>query len=169
MRLVLALCLCGCAAHAPVNAASGPPPPQASGLVVARLDGELSTQHCERTRFTARVVAPPARRGEPVTGRVIRCDAGYGPTPARLDLRVDAPAHARVTSAPIEPLGKSPDSQPIRNGAVGGAVVGAVLMGIPGAWLGYSVGGGGGIVKEVANQRNQARIPAGALLTLRIN
>lgn len=165
MRLSLvALVLAGCAArHTEVS--TGPTPPPSRRLLVAQLDDELSTRGCERTRFTARVVAPPEHRGEPVRGRVTRCEAGYAATPARLELAVDTP-NARVTAVPLEPLARSPDSEPQRNGAVGGTVVGAVLMGLPGAFIGYTVGKTAGIGKEVASDRQHVRIPKGALLTL---
>jgi hypothetical protein len=162
--LLISLLLAGCAArHAPIS--TGPPPPPSRHLLVAQIDDELSTKNCDHTHFTARVVAPPEHRGERVRGHVIRCDNGYGPTPARLDLAIDWPP-SHVTAAPLEPLVKSPDGKPERSGAIGGVVIGAALMGLPGAVIGYSIGKVGGSAKEVLGDRQQVRIPKGALLTL---
>jgi hypothetical protein len=162
--LIFALLLAGCAArHAPIS--TGPPPPPSRHLLVAQIDDELSTKNCDHTHFTARVVAPPESRGQRVRGRVTRCAGGYGPTPARLDLAIDSPP-SHVTAVPLEPLVKSPDGKPERSGAIGGTVIGAALMGLPGAVVGYGIGKVAGSTKEVVSDRQQVRIPKGALLTL---
>jgi hypothetical protein len=132
------------------------------------MESALSTQRCEQTRFTAHVIAPPDRRGQPIRGHLRACQSGYGSTPARLEIAIDSPRGARVTSAPTESLGKTPSGNTTRNGQIGGALVGGILMGIPGFFIGYSVGAGAGIARQVAEDIRHVQIPSGALLTLRL-
>jgi hypothetical protein len=67
--------------------------------------------------------------------------------------------------------GASPSGQSaakIGGAAVGGAILGAILGGKKGAVLGGSVGAAGGTAAVMAGDRNEATLPAGSPLTVRV-
>jgi hypothetical protein len=67
--------------------------------------------------------------------------------------------------------GESPSneaSSKIGASAVIGTILGAVVGGKKGAAIGAAAGAGGGTAAVMAGGRNEAAIPAGALLTVRL-
>ncbi len=69
------------------------------------------------------------------------------------------------------PLGEAraaPDGEPVRNGAVGGLLVGAMLFGIPGAAIGWGIAGSGGVSLAMARREVNAQLVAGTVLKIEI-
>jgi hypothetical protein len=156
--------------------------PPSHGSVVARLDQPIGTDHSKTGQaWTATTVAPiqtasgrfvPA--GARIEGHVRRLVAGHGVTPPVLELAVDElryrdharPLNARIAAEQAEDLAAPPSSEPVNRGAVGGAIVGAVFLGIPGALLGYGIGRGGGIATSLRRRELDVKLPAGSFVTI---
>jgi hypothetical protein len=80
-----------------------------------------------------------------------------------------APLAAHLVDPPVVQLPEEPAEEPVWSGSIGGAIVGAIFLGIPGAVLGYSFGSGGGLSRSLAHREIQAQIPPGAPLDLVID
>jgi hypothetical protein len=95
---------------------------------------------------------------------------------ARLGVRFTSIVLPNGTRLPIqtETVYREGDSQgasssaKIGGGALGGAIIGGILGGTKGAAIGGSVGAGAGTAAVMAGNRNQAALPAGAPVTIRI-
>jgi hypothetical protein len=115
--------------------------------------------------------------GSKVHGEVTLVDrGGRVKERARLGVRFTSIVLPNGTRLPIqtETVYREGDSQAasssakIGGGALGGAIIGGLLGGAKGAAIGGSVGAGAGTAAVMAGNRNQATLPAGAPLTIRI-
>ena len=140
----------------------------------ARLEDEVTARVTRDVRVGDRVAIPA---GSKVLGEVTLVERGARVRErARLGVRFTSIVLADGTRVPIdtEPLLREGDS--IRNenaakiggGAIGGAIIGGILGGAKGAAIGSTVGAGAGTGAVMVGGRNNATLPAGAPLTVRL-
>jgi hypothetical protein len=131
--------------------------------------------HVTRDVVTGTRVAIPA--GARVIGSVTLVERGGKiKERARLGVRFHTLVFADGTEVPIRTEavyreGESPgreSSAKIGGAAVGGAILGAILGGGKGAVLGSATGAAGGTAAVMAGGRNAATLPAGTVLTVRL-
>jgi hypothetical protein len=153
--------------------------------MVIRLDEDVGTDLSHAgERVVAYVATPLVDRaghvlvpdGARVEGRVTRSENGKGVTPPRLELVfdrlvVDGRArgiHGVVASA--DPELKSPGADPeiVGRGRYAGAMFGMIFMNLPGAVIGYSMGGAWGGTEAIAKRPASARLPKGSFITLKL-
>jgi hypothetical protein len=168
---------------APVRARGGVIP--AGAVLVARMDRAITTDHTRPgERFTARLVTPILdERGRPLlpddarlAGRVVSVSTGRGEGPARLYLAVDGlqaarcaqPIDTELWAADVAQVARAAPGRPMRGGAVGGAFLGALFLGIPGLELGAGLGAAGGVATYEASRVIDARLERGALIVVQL-
>ncbi len=167
-----------------------PPPPTFEELVVPAesvigLQNETSlssdTARVE-DRVEARVTRDVRVRGEvaiPAGARAIGTvteveQGGRFSDRAQLSVRFDTIILADGTRLPISTdaitrYGDSPNgTAKIGGGAVAGAILGAILGGAKGAAVGATAGAGAGTAAAVVGGRNEATLPAGTPITVRV-
>ncbi len=173
-------------------AAEPPPAPRFQEVTLAedsvigiRLDTDVSTSQSRvEDRVRARVsrdvtvdgrIAVPA--GSRLEGTVMLVDeGGKFRTPARIGIRFETLILADGTRVPIhtDPIFRQAESptgeatSKLGASAVVGAILGAVIGGKRGAAIGGIAGAAGGTAAVMATSHNEAGIPAGTALTLRL-
>jgi hypothetical protein len=176
----------------PVRLPEPPPEPRFVELVVPvasviglQVETSLTTErarvedrveaHVTRDVVAGTRVAIPA--GARVIGSVTLVERGGKiKERARLGIRFHMLVFADGTEVPIRTEavyreGESPgreSSAKIGGAAVGGAILGAILGGGKGAALGGATGAAGGTAAVMAGGRNAATLPAGTVLTVRL-
>jgi type IV secretory pathway VirB10-like protein len=174
-------------------APAAPPAPQfeevivpASSVIGLQLESTLSSERARlEDRVDARVtrdvlaagrVAIPA--GSRVLGSVTLVErGGKVKERARLGVRFHTLVMADGTEVPLQTEaiyrdGESPagdSAKKIGVGAVGGAILGGILGGKKGAAIGGATGAAGGSAVVMAGDRNAATLPAGTIVTVRLN
>ena len=183
----------------PVAEPSAPEPPPAppkpqfvevvvpiSSVVGLRVDTSLSSETARvEDRVEARVtrdvtadgrVAIPA--GTRAIGDVVLVDrGGKMKDKARLGVRFHTLVLANGNHVPLRTdaiyrEGSSPGAESARKiggAAAGGAILGAIIGGAKGAAIGAAAGGAGGSAVVMAGDRNAATLPAGTVLSVRLN
>jgi hypothetical protein len=156
-----------------------------AAVIGIRLDTSISSETARvEDRVTARVtrdvtvdnrtVIPAGAR---LTGTVTLVERGGKMRDrARIGVRFDTLTLSDRERVPIQTEtifrdGESPSneaSSKIGASAVIGTILGAVVGGKKGAAIGAAAGAGGGTAAVMAGGRNEAAIPAGALLTVRL-
>jgi hypothetical protein len=140
----------------------------------ARVEDRVEA-HVTRDVVAGSRVAIPA--GARVIGSVTLVERGGKiKERARLGVRFHTLVFADGTEVPIRTEGvyregESPgreSSAKIGGAAVGGAILGAILGGGKGAVLGSATGAAGGTAAVMAGGRNAATLPAGTVLTVRL-
>lgn len=140
----------------------------------ARVEDEVLAHVVRDVRVGDRVAVPA---GSKVHGEVTLVErGGKVKERARLGVRFHSIVLPNGTRLPIrtEPIIREGDSQAgsstakIGGGAIGGAIIGGILGGAKGAAIGSSVGAGAGTAAVMTGGRNQATLPAGSPLTIRI-
>jgi hypothetical protein len=170
-----------------------PPKPQfvevvvpISSVVGLRVDTSLSSETSRvEDRVEARVtrdvmadgrVAIPA--GTRALGDVVLVDrGGKMKDKARLGVRFHTLVLANGNHVPLRTdaiyrEGSSPGAESARKiggAAAGGAILGAIIGGAKGAAIGAAAGGAGGSAVVMAGDRNAATLPAGTVLSVRLN
>lgn len=170
-----------------------PPKPQfvevvvpMSSVVGLRVDTSLSSETSRvEDRVEARVtrdvmadgrVAIPA--GTRALGDVVLVDrGGKMKDKARLGVRFHTLVLANGNHVPLRTdaiyrEGSSPGAESARKiggAAAGGAILGAIIGGAKGAAIGAAAGGAGGSAVVMAGDRNAATLPAGTVLSVRLN
>jgi hypothetical protein len=184
---------------APVAEPTAPEPPPAppkpqfvevvvpiSSVVGLRVDTSLSSETSRvEDRVEARVtrdvmadgrVAIPA--GTRALGDVVLVDrGGKMKDKARLGVRFHTLVLANGNHVPLRTdaiyrEGSSPGAESARKiggAAAGGAILGAIIGGAKGAAIGAAAGGAGGSAVVMAGDRNAATLPAGTVLSVRLN
>jgi hypothetical protein len=154
-------------------------------VIGIRLDTSVSSETARvEDRVTARVTRDVNIDGQTVipagaelTGTVTLVDRGGKMRDrARIGVRFDTLTLASREHLPIQTEtifrdGESPSneaSSKIGASAVIGTILGAVIGGKKGAAIGAAAGAGGGTAAVMAGDRNEAAIPAGAPLTVRL-
>jgi hypothetical protein len=167
-----------------------PPPPTFEELVVPaesviglQNETSLSSESAQvEDRVEARVtrdvrvhgqVAIPA--GARAIGTVTEVDqGGRFRDRAQLSIRFDTIILSDGTRLPVSTdvitrYGDSPNgSAKVGGGAVAGAILGAILGGAKGAAVGATAGAGAGTAAAIVGGRNEATLPAGTPITVRI-
>jgi hypothetical protein len=153
--------------------------------LVVRLEGAVGTDLSQAgDRVVAYVATPLVDRagrtlvpnGARVVGRVTHSVNGKGVTPPRLELVFERLVmngrpwriHGVVASQDVELKSPGADPDIVGRGRFGGALVGMIFFNLPGAVVGYSIGGAGAGVKAIADRPASARLPAGSFLTLKL-
>jgi hypothetical protein len=156
-----------------------------ASVIGIRLDTSVSSETARvEDRVTARVTRDVTIDGETVipagaqlAGTVTLVERGGKLRDrARIGVRFDTLTLASHERLPIQTEtifrdGESPSneaSSKIGASAVVGTILGAVIGGKKGAAIGAAAGAGGGTAAVMAGGRNEAAIPAGALLTVRL-
>jgi hypothetical protein len=157
----------------------------AASVIGIRLDTSVSSETARvEDRVTARVTRDVSIDGQMVfpagaelTGTVTLVERGGKMRDrARIGVRSDTLTLASREHLPIQTEtifrdGESPSneaSSKIGASAVIGTILGAVIGGKKGAAIGAAAGAGGGTAAVMAGDRNEAAIPAGAPLTVRL-
>jgi hypothetical protein len=157
-----------------------------SSVVGLRVDTSVSSETARvEDRIEARVtrdvmadgrVAIPA--GTRALGDVILVERGGKlKDKARLGVRFHTLVLANGNQVPfrtdaIYREGASPGNESARKiggAAVGGAILGAIIGGAKGAAIGGATGAAGGSAVVMAGDRNAATLPAGTVVTVRLN
>lgn len=168
---------------------SGQPPEHPEATVgrdlVVRLDAPVGTDLSRPgDRVRAHVAAPLVGRGgrilipdgAPVEGHVTHAENGHGVTPPRLEVVFDRiivdgrilAINGVVASADLELKSAGADPEIAGRGRYSGAVIGLIFLGLPGAVIGYTVGGVGGGIKAIGDRAASLRLQSGSFLTLRL-
>jgi hypothetical protein len=154
-------------------------------VLLARLEQDLGTDvSTPGDRYSARVVSRVidergrtlVPEGAALGGRVVDAEVGKGGRAARLELTVDRieldRASARVATRVFVPhqekVSPGIKEEPIRRGAISGAVIGVILLGLPGGVLGYMVGTSGGAAVSLKQARVDLHLPAGTVLAVEL-
>jgi hypothetical protein len=156
----------------------------AGTALVARLDRALATDTARAGQaFSATlvdpIVDPDGRqlvpRGARVSGRVDEARRGDEDAPPGLSLRAERlrvgartlRIDGRVTWAqsPDEP---PPPGEPLRNYTASGFVLGAILMGVPGALVGGTTGLAGGTRRRAREMPTDLRLPVGSPIVVEL-
>lgn len=141
----------------------------------ARVEDRVTARVARDVR-TAGAVAIPA--GSKVQGSVVVVErGGKFKERARLGIRFHTLVLADGLTVPIHTEtvyreGDSPTGQSaakISGGAIGGAIIGAILGGGRGAIIGGATGAGAGTAAVAAGDGSEARLPAGASVTVRLS
>lgn len=157
----------------------------AASVIGIRLDTSISSETARvEDRVSARVTRDVTIDGQTVipsgaelTGTVTLVDRGGKMRDrARIGVRFDTLVLASRERLPIQTEtifrdGESPSneaSSKIGASAVIGTILGAVIGGKKGAAIGVAAGAGGGTAAVMAGDRNEAAIPAGTPLTVRL-
>ncbi|HVW04487.1 MAG TPA: hypothetical protein VHB78_05730 [Vicinamibacterales bacterium] len=157
----------------------------AASVIGIRLDTSISSETARvEDHVTARVTRDVTIDGQTVipsgaelTGTVTLVDRGGKMRDrARIGVRFDTLVLASRERLPIQTEtifrdGESPSneaSSKIGASAVIGTILGAVIGGKKGAAIGAAAGAGGGTAAVMAGDRNEAAIPAGTPLTVRL-
>jgi type IV secretory pathway VirB10-like protein len=158
----------------------------ASSVVALRVETPVTSEMARiEDRVEARVtrdviadgrVAIPA--GARAIGDVVEVDrGGKMKGKARLGVRFHTLVFAdgsqlSLRTDPILREGSSPGNESARKiggAAIGGAVLGAIMGGAKGAAIGGATGAAGGSAVVMAGDRNHATLPAGTVVTVRLN
>jgi hypothetical protein len=140
----------------------------------ARVEDTVEAHVVRDVRVGDRVAIPAGSR---VNGEVTLVErGGRVKERARLGVRFTSVALPDGTRLAIqtEPIYREGDSQAassstkIGGGAIGGAIIGGILGGAKGAAIGGSVGAGAGTAAVMAGGRNQATLPSGSPVTVRV-
>jgi hypothetical protein len=140
----------------------------------ARVEDTVEAHVVRDVRVGDRVAIPAGSR---VSGEVTLVErGGRVKERARLGVRFTSVALPDGTRLAIqtEPIYREGDSQAassstkIGGGAIGGAIIGGILGGAKGAAIGGSVGAGAGTAAVMAGGRNQATLPSGSPVTVRV-
>jgi hypothetical protein len=140
----------------------------------ARVEDPVEARVVRDVRVGDRSAIPA---GSKVHGEVTLVDRGGRiKERARLGVRFTSIVLPNGTRLPIQTdtVYREGDSQgasssaKIGGGALGGAIIGGILGGSKGAAIGGSVGAGAGTAAVMAGSRNQATLPAGAPITVRV-
>jgi hypothetical protein len=140
----------------------------------ARVEDAVDAHVVRDVRVGDRVAIPAGSR---VHGEVTLVErGGRVKERARLGVRftsVTLPDGTRldIQTDPIYREGESQvasSSTKIGGGAIGGAILGGILGGAKGAAIGGSVGAGAGTAAVMASGRNQATLPSGSPVTVRV-
>jgi type IV secretory pathway VirB10-like protein len=179
----------------PAKPADPPAPPErqfeevvlaASTVIGLRVETPLTS---ERTRLEDRVEARVTRdvsadghlaipAGARVIGAVTLVErGGKMKERARLGVRFHTVVLADGREVPLKTdailrEGESPSAESARKiggAAVGGAILGAIIGGGKGAAIGSAAGAAGGSAAVMAGDRNAATLPAGTIVTVRLN
>ncbi len=140
----------------------------------ARLEDEVVARVTRDVKVGDRVAIPAGARAQGSVTLVER--GGRVRERARLGVRFTSIVLADGTRVPIHTEavlreGDSPGRESaakIGGGAIGGAIIGGILGGAKGAAIGSTVGAGAGTGAVMAGGRNQATLPAGTPLTVRL-
>ena len=140
----------------------------------ARVEDPVEAHVVRDVRVGDRVAIPAGSR---VNGEVTLVErGGRVKERARLGVRftsIALPDGSRL-AIQTEPIYREGDSQAassstkIGGGAIGGAILGGLLGGAKGAAIGGSVGAGAGTAAVMAGGRNQATLPSGSPVTVRV-
>ena len=140
----------------------------------ARVEDTVEAHVVRDVRVGDRVAIPAGSR---VNGEVTLVErGGRVKERARLGVRFTSVALPDGTRLAIqtEAIYREGDSQAassstkIGGGAIGGAIIGGILGGAKGAAIGGSVGAGAGTAAVMAGGRNQATLPSGSPVTVRV-
>lgn len=140
----------------------------------ARVEDPVEAHVVRDVRIGDRVAIPAGSR---VQGEVTLVErGGRVKERARLGVRFTSVALPDGTRLAIqtEPIYREGESQAasssakIGGGAIGGAILGGILGGARGAAIGGSVGAGAGTAAVMAGGRNQATLPSGSPVTVRV-
>jgi hypothetical protein len=140
----------------------------------ARIEDPVEAHVVRDVRVGDRVAIPA---GSSVHGEVALVERGGRlKERARLGVRFTSIVLPNGTRLPIqtETVLREGDSQAassstkIGGGAIGGAIIGGILGGGKGAAIGGSIGAGAGSAAVMAGGRNEATLPSGAPVTVRI-
>ena len=140
----------------------------------ARLEDEVVAKVTRDVKVGDRVAIPSGARAQGEVTLVER--GGRLKDRARLGVRFTSIVLADGTRIPIHTEtvmreGDSPGRESaakIGGGAIGGAIIGGILGGAKGAAIGSTVGAGAGTGAVMVGGRNNATLPAGAPLTVRL-
>ena len=140
----------------------------------ARLEDEVVARVTRDVKVGDRVAIPAGARAQGEVTLVER--GGKVRDRARLGVRFTSIVLADGTRVPIHTEavlreGDSPGRESaakIGGGAIGGAIIGGILGGAKGAAIGSTVGAGAGTGAVMVGGRNNATLPAGAPLTVRL-
>ncbi len=139
----------------------------------ARIEDQVSARVTRDVRVAGRVAIPAGSRVQGSVVMVVR--GGKFKERARLGIRF----HRLITADGVIPLqtetvfreGDSPvgeSTAKVSAGAIGGAIIGAIVGGGRGAAIGSAAGAGAGTAAVAASDRSEARIAAGANVTVRL-
>jgi hypothetical protein len=78
-------------------------------------------------------------------------------------------AHARAEVQTVPEDHPGAEREKIRGGAIGGLFFGGLLMGLPGAGLGGTIGAGGGMASVIASRPVDGRLAAGAPIQIQLD
>lgn len=140
----------------------------------ARLEDRVEARVTRDVKVGDAIAIPTGSR---VIGSVIQVErGGKFKERARLGIRFTTLVLADGTRMPMSTdaiyrEGEAPGNSSaakIGGGAVGGAILGAILGGAKGAAIGATAGAGGGVAVVQAGDANEAELPAGSQLTVRL-